>query len=103
MAPAKVKRFCYQPSKVSNALHEIRKGISFSKASRTYGIPRSNICHKIAGRAPESIGHSCPPPIFVTNMEENIVDWILDIVKMGFPINKDNLLDSIQKFFKREE
>lgn len=36
-------------------------------------------------------------------MEEKIVDWLLDIAKMGLPINKENLLDSIQKIVQAGE
>lgn len=104
MASEKLKkRFCYSPSKVSNALHGIREGMFVSEASRKFGVPRTTIRNKIFGRTPESTGHCGPQPILGMEVEVKIVEWLLAIAKMGFPINKENRLILFKKLYKRQK
>lgn len=91
------KRFCYSPSKVGNAIKAIQNGMPALKASQVFGVPRSTLRHKIAGRAPFSSGHIGPQAVLGIEVEKQLEEWILEIARMGFPITKEQLLDSVQK------
>ncbi|KAK9694427.1 Tc5 transposase DNA-binding domain [Popillia japonica] len=62
-------------------------------ASKLYNIPRITLIGKIKGTYPEECKSGVPT---VLSREEDIlVNWILNMAKMGFPINKDQLLDNV--------
>lgn len=53
--------------------------------------------HKISGKAPETSGHVEPQAVLRSEIENELVVWIKDCARTGFPINKEALLDSVKK------
>lgn len=97
------KRFCYSPSKVLSAIKAIKNGMLALKASKVFGVPHSTLRHKIAGWSPLSSGHVGPQAALGNEVENQLEEWILEIARMGFPITKEQLLDSVQKIAEAGE
>lgn len=91
------KRCDYEEITLKNALSAIRGGMAVSTASKTFGIPRTTLRHKIAGRAPENIGKTGPECVLGADVESKISEWLKQCARMGFPINKDGLFYSISR------
>jgi len=73
-------------------------GISTSKASQMYHVPRTTLRNKCSGKSPElSIGHSGTISILGEEMETTLVQWILSCARMGFPVGREGLLSSVKK------
>lgn len=97
----KRKLFQYSPHKVGLALDAIRKGMKVSTASKNFNIPRTTLRHKLCGDAPETSGHVGPQAVLGIEIENELVAWIKDSARNGFPINKDGLLDSVKKIVEK--
>jgi|SRR5277367_6185611 len=100
--PVKVKRklFQYSPVKVGQALKAIREGMPVATASKTFQVPRSTLRHKVSGTAPPTTGRTGPTPVLGIECESLLVDWIKNCARMGFPITKACLLDSVSLLIK---
>lgn len=83
-----------------SALEEIDKGSTIAASARKYGIPRSTLSEKRSGRHP--IEHRMGPDTVLSKEEEILLEkWIFHIADAGFPISKDQLLDSIQMMLNK--
>lgn len=96
----KRKLFQYSPLKVSRALDAVRDGMKVAKAAITFNVPRSTLRNKLSGRAPESSGKVGQSAVLGDAAEELLVKWVKSCAKTGFPINKENLLDSVEKIVR---
>ena len=48
------KRLQYRPEQMAMAMHMVRSGTMSKKAAaKTYGVPRTTLLDKLAGRVPE--------------------------------------------------
>ncbi|KAG6448525.1 hypothetical protein O3G_MSEX005530 [Manduca sexta] len=94
---AKRKLFQYSPHKITLTLNAIKNGMPVSTASRDFNVPRTTLRHKISGKAPETSGHVGPQAVLGSEIENELVVWIKDCARAGFPINKEGLLDSVKK------
>lgn len=95
--PVQTKLFQYSLSKVKLALDSINDGMKVLKASKLYGIPRNTLRNKLSGVSPESSGKIGPASILGVEVENKLVKWIIGVGKMGFPITKKYLIDTVQK------
>lgn len=102
MSEVKRKLFQYSPHKVGLALGAIRSGMKVSTAAKTYGIPRSTLRNKLSGVAPESSGHVGPQPVLGSEIEAELVRWIIECSRSGFPVDKDGLCDSVQRIVTKQ-
>lgn len=93
----KRKLFQYSPHKITSALNAIKNGMPVSTASRNFNVPRTTLRHKISGKAPETSGRVGPQAVLGREIENELVVWIKDCARAGFPINKEGLLDSVKK------
>ncbi|CAG2184851.1 unnamed protein product [Mytilus edulis] len=66
-------------------------GISMRKAALAYGIPRSTIQDKVNGRT-EIAARSGPKPVLSTTEESRIVEWCIEMAKIGYPRTRFELL-----------
>lgn len=90
----------YTDQDVYSALEEIEKGASISESARKFGIPRSTLSEKRSGRHP--IEHRMGPDTVLSQEEESCLQkWIFHIADSGFPITKDQLLDSVQMILNK--
>lgn len=89
------KKYCsYSKEDLQNALRDIKNGIPCSVAAKSYHVPRTTLIGKIKGTYPEEC-KSGVSTVLTSQEEDILVNWILNMAKMGFPINKDQLLDSV--------
>lgn len=96
------KRFSYSPTQVRNALIAIQNGAPILRASKEYQVPRSTLRHKLRGEAPLTSGRVGPESILGPKIEQILVDWLLDSCRMGFPITKDGLVNTVKKLVESE-
>ncbi|KAJ8926583.1 hypothetical protein NQ314_021036 [Rhamnusium bicolor] len=83
------------------ALHEIREnGLSICEASKRFGVPRTTIQDRIHGRIDDIARKTGPKPLLTNKGEKNIVDWIKNIAKCGFPLKKSDLIQTVKKILK---
>ncbi|XP_045501117.1 uncharacterized protein LOC123698513 [Colias croceus] len=98
--PAK-KTVKYARESLQQALKEIRDGqISIREAARKYTIPRCTIQDRLSGRRTDEIKKQGPEPVLGKQGEEKVVKWLINIAKCGFPVKKQELLDTVQKILK---
>ncbi|KAI2474910.1 Transposase protein, partial [Pyrenophora tritici-repentis] len=64
---------------IQNALHNLRAGVfkSQRQAARAWGVPRSTLQHRLAGRLPNAIAHSDQQRL-TPEQDEFLVEWVLD-------------------------
>lgn len=102
--PNEGKTLKYSEKDLNKALDAVAEGMSYGKASRTYGVPKTTILYKFNGKYP--VKCRMGPPTVLSTLEEKLLsDWILHMQKCGFPITKFQLLESVQKLLnalKRE-
>lgn len=90
----------YSDKDVYSALEDIEKGATIAASARKYGIPRSTLSEKRSGRHP--IEHRMGPDTVLSQAEENLLQqWIFHVGDAGFPITKDQLLDSVKMILNK--
>ncbi|KAG5889814.1 hypothetical protein JTB14_025593 [Gonioctena quinquepunctata] len=97
MAPKKN----YKPEQMAAALGALERGIHVSAAAKEFNVPRVTLLYKWKEKSPREC--SMGPSTTLTAMEENIlVQWIIAISKLHYPITKDQLKEN-EKKKKQEE
>lgn len=92
----------YSDRDVHRALEDIQNGASISASARKYGIPRSTLSEKRSGRLP--VEYRMGPPTVLTTEEESLLEkWIFHVGQAGFPVTKDQLLDSVQMLLNQSK
>lgn len=92
------KLFQYSPTKIQLALNAVKDGsLNVLQASKMYKVPRSTLRNKLSGKSPDSVHQVGPKAVLGEETEAKLVNWILTVAKMGFPINKLMLLDTVEK------
>lgn len=95
---AKKKKFQYSPYKMQQAIEAVTEGMPVLKACKEFKVPRTTLRNKLEGKSPrESTGHCGYYSYLGEENEKAIEEWILDCAKMGFPIDRDGLLSSVQR------
>lgn len=96
--PKKKKTANYTAASLELALLDIRENqTGLREACRKYGIPKSTLQDRKSGKRPDRIGKKGPEPVLGLTGEQQVVQWIIDIAKCGFPVKKNELLDTVQK------
>jgi hypothetical protein len=94
------KKNCkYSQEDLTRALNAIKNGTPCATASKRYKIPRTTLIGKIKGIYPEEC-RSGAPSVLTANEENILSEWIINIGRMGFPVSKDQLLDSVSLLVK---
>lgn len=92
----------YTDTEVHRALEEIQNGASISESARKFGIPRSTLSEKHSGRLPTEYKMG-PPTVLSAEEEALLVKWIFHVSDAGFPVSKDQLLDSVQMLLNKSK
>ena len=92
-------RLCYKREHVALALRDVSEGKSIAETARLYNIPESTIRAK--KKRPFANKTSGPPTVLSSEEEQELVDWIFDCCKKGFPITKSNLFDSVKQICEK--
>jgi len=85
----------YSQDDVNNAVDAVKKGMSLRVASKTFGVPYCTIYVKFKNIVP-LMARKGPQTYLRTEEENNLVEWIIYLSKRGFPVNKNQLLDSVR-------
>ncbi|KAF6216317.1 hypothetical protein GE061_000658 [Apolygus lucorum] len=90
----KIMKYSFET--LQKALQLIKDGqISISEAARSFGIAKSTLHTKLTGKRP--LVTKMGPATYLTAEEENeIKSWILNKAKLGFPLCREDVKDSIQ-------
>jgi len=93
-------RFQYTQEELVNAINSIiNEEKSLNQVHKETGIPKSTLSTKINNKVP--MERKMGPQTILTEVEEGrIANWILSKAKVGFPVNPENVKDSIQNFLK---
>lgn len=93
----------YTDEAMTNALSSIRSGMTISKASRQFGVPRGTIHDRLSGRVkegPRKMGRSS----YLTPTEESrLVKWIIDCCSCGLPVTKQELTNKVAEIVTAEQ
>ncbi|KAL5467063.1 hypothetical protein EMCRGX_G031235 [Ephydatia muelleri] len=93
----------YSAESMDAALKEVREGrMTCFAASKTFGVPRSTLRDKLSGRSPEG-RQMGPNPVLTRAEEASLTTFCIKLLKCGFPINRDDLLDIVQKVVKEDK
>ncbi|XP_025161698.1 uncharacterized protein LOC112590140 isoform X1 [Harpegnathos saltator] len=92
---SKVASTSYSQSDVEKAVDAVRLGMSLRTASKTFGVPKSTVYSKVKNI--HSMNATLGPASILTPDEEDLlVKWIFHSSDKGFPVTKDQLLDSVK-------
>ncbi|XP_030767162.1 uncharacterized protein LOC115890938 [Sitophilus oryzae] len=94
MSTNKKKYTTYSKENLQRALDAIKQGVPCATASKEFNVPRTTLIGKIKGIYPEECKSGAATVL--TSDEENLLEkWMINMGAMGFPITKDQLLDSV--------
>ena len=77
------------------------KQMSAYKAAKEYGIPKSTILDKVAGRVPV-ICKSGPDPVLSMEEENKLVDWAIKMCMVGYPVTRTDLKNTVKLILDRQ-
>ena len=80
---------------MEEALDDIKSGTSISAASRTFNVPYATLHARVNGKYNIDVKPG-PSSILTKSEEKDLVNWIFHLSKCGFPVTKEDLLDSVQ-------
>jgi DDE superfamily endonuclease/Tc5 transposase DNA-binding domain len=88
-------RKSYDAQRMLSALGDVEAGMSVKKAALTWSVPRTTLNNLKLGRyKPDARPGPCT---ILTQAEELLLqEWIVEMSRRGLPMNRENLLDSIQ-------
>ena len=92
----KKKRCQYTGESMSLALHAVREGMSKKKAAKLYGVPRTTLLDKLAGRVPE-VSRAGPCNILTPAEEQQLVDYVTLMSSIGYPITRLELSNEVRR------
>lgn len=90
----------YSEDAVKAAVEDVRlKRISIRAAAKKYGVPRTTLKYKLDGTTP--MERKMGPPSTLTQKEEvELVKWVENMAKAGFPITVEQLCISVERYVK---
>lgn len=92
----------YSLDTLNLALQAINRGMPVKTASREYKIPKTTLHSKFHGKYPIECSAGAPP-ILTKEEESTLVKWIVCVAKVGFPISRDQLLDSVRTLLLKKK
>ncbi|KAI4456835.1 unkempt family member [Holotrichia oblita] len=99
MSSTKNKYYKYTQENLNNALDAIKSGLPCATAAKKYNVPRTTLIGKIKGIYPENC-RSGVSTILNPEEEELLEKWIINMGKLGFPVTKSQLTDSVALLVK---
>ncbi|XP_055713891.1 uncharacterized protein LOC129808153 [Phlebotomus papatasi] len=97
----KLKKYkSYTQDQVNKALEAFRQGKSLSQVSVLFGVPRTTLFNKLAGKCLEECSGGRPPTL-PKDIEDELVEWILGCSDKWHPITKDQVLNTVQIICKK--
>lgn len=98
----KVKRVKYTPEAMATAIAQVRGGMAKKTACRMYGVPRTTLLDKLAGRVPETPTKPGPSSILSAKEEEILVTYVCDMAKIGHPLTTRQLKLEVKRLMDED-
>ena len=92
----KKRRNNYTPEALQQAVKAASKGASFRKAARMYGVPVTIVFRAV--KTPKKEPKYSTSTVLSTQEEEEVCNWVLYRAERGYPVTKNELLDSVQSY-----
>ncbi|XP_050681505.1 uncharacterized protein LOC126976946 [Leptidea sinapis] len=95
--------FSYKEEDLKNAIDSIKNQLmGYREACRYYGVPFATVHDRLSGKvAVNKKPKVGPDPVLGVQGEEKLTKWIIDMAKCGFPLNKQDLLESVSKIIAK--
>lgn len=92
----------YDHSAMENALEAVKKKqLSIKAAAKAFAVPRTTLLYKINGRHPEE--RRMGPKTNLSSEEESVlINWMFKCAHKGFPVTKQQLLESVELYIKKQ-
>ncbi|XP_068084186.1 tigger transposable element-derived protein 2-like [Anabrus simplex] len=97
--PKPKKIWNYPEESMLNAIQDVKRGVPIATAAKQHGVPRITLMYKAKGKSPIA-RRKGPCSTLNSEEEKTISDWIVSVAKSGFPVSKDDVLDSVQQLIK---
>lgn len=88
----------YSKAELEVALEMIKKGMPIKQASREFKIPRGTLQNRIHNRTKKAVNCSGPPPVLTEEEELDIVEWVNNNARKGFPRRKMDIIFTVKEF-----
>ncbi|XP_053376472.1 uncharacterized protein LOC128547525 [Mercenaria mercenaria] len=83
---------------MATAVSMVKQGLmSKRQAAKTYGVPRTNLLDKVAGRVPEERTSPGTKPVLTSAEETVLVDYLKLMASIGYPVSREELLLEVKK------
>lgn len=89
------KKYCEK--QIEDAIQAVKNGMPQRTASKQYDVPRSTIQFRMSNAFVKTTPG--PPPVLGRTAEDDLVNWIIDCQRKGFPRRKINVQASVKEFF----
>lgn len=90
----------YEDSTLQTALGKVRdSAMPLYTAAKKFGVPRTTLQYRLSEHY-KNKGTRGPYTIFSANEEANIVKWLKDMGRKGYPITQNSLRFKISSFLK---
>ncbi|XP_015123368.1 uncharacterized protein LOC107045568 [Diachasma alloeum] len=86
----------YTAEALQGALEAVKTGMAVSRAAKKYNIPKTTLSYKNKGLLAPTISRRGPSCILGVEHEKSLIQWLLDMSQCGFPITREQLLNSVQ-------
>lgn len=98
--PKRRKNCQYPTISLQDAIADVQNGeLTTWEAAMKHNVPYQTLKHKIEGTHEEKVGAKT---ILALEDELELVKWIQDRAKMGFPLAKEEFLDAAMKIADRK-
>lgn len=87
----------YNQKNLDDALDDIRKGLSFGKASKKHGIPKSTLVTKATGKRRPWIGRVGTNRILLDEEEKELCNYIRESSRKGLNMNDAMVKDAVKE------
>jgi len=81
---------------MQGALKAIAEGMGVNRAAMEYGVPRTMLKDRVAGR----IQHGCKSgrsPYLTHGEEQELVDYLINCSNIGYPKKRDEVIGIVRK------
>lgn len=100
MTSKKTGWWAYEIDQIIKAASEVSQGVPLSTAAKNHHVPRTTLRRYVQEGGSIKFKKMGRPPVLTKQEEQMLVLWIASVAEAGFPVTKEDLLDSVQKLLK---
>ena len=99
----KKKNYCYSDECITDALTDIKSGLSIRKASEKYEIPRSTLSDKMLMKVPLNVERPGPSGNLSKEQEEILVNYLITMAKIGYGVPRKDVPIIVKEILDKGE